>query len=199
MPEQAIEVACVLSAWGVRGALKVRPYSADPQVLFSAKQWYVQPPVASLSAAFLDSGSQSKIAYLVEVSQVREQGDALVAVLVGLTDKDQADGLKGSRIWVPRANFPPPSLDEYYWVDLIGLFVYNRENACLGRVDDLLPTGPSAVLVIAPAAERLAMLTERNEKPSSCLIPFVKAYVDRVDLSEKRIEVDWPLAWENGE
>jgi 16S rRNA processing protein RimM len=197
LPEQAIEVACVLGAWGVRGALRVHPYSADPQVLFSAKQWYIRFPAAALLSKVKPdtvSFSKSEMAYSVQVGRVRQQGDALVATLVGLTDKDQADGLKGSRVWVSRASFPPASLDEYYWVDLIGLSVYNREGICLGQVEDLLPTGPSAVLVI----ERIAK-AELNTKPVSCLIPFVSAYIDRVDLPGKRIEVDWPLAWENEE
>ena len=81
-----------------------------------------------------------------------------------------------------RSSFPTPDSDEYYWVDLIGLEVVNREGLALGSVKELLSTGPQTVLVIE--------YTE-DGKTLERMIPFVSAYVDQVDLPGRRIMVDW--------
>lgn len=83
---------------------------------------------------------------------------------------------------VPRSSFPTPETDEYYWVDLIGLNVVNREGVHLGQVRDLLQTGPQTVLVLA---------YQEGEKTLERMIPFVSAYVDQVSLADQRILVDW--------
>jgi 16S rRNA processing protein RimM len=75
-----------------------------------------------------------------------------------------------------------PGEDEYYWVDLIGLNVVNREGIALGVVRELLATGLQTVLVLSFQHEGKSM--ER-------MIPFVAVYIDRVDLATRRIAVDW--------
>ena len=81
-----------------------------------------------------------------------------------------------------RANFPTAEKDEYYWVDLIGLDVVNREEVALGTVKELLSTGAQTVLV---------MDYEQDGKTQERMIPFVSVYVDEVDLPARRIVVDW--------
>ncbi|NBU28504.1 MAG: 16S rRNA processing protein RimM [Caulobacteraceae bacterium] len=86
------------------------------------------------------------------------------------------------RIFISRASFPTPETDEYYWVDLIGLDVVNREGAALGQVRELLHTGPQTVLVLA---------YQEDGKSKERMIPFVGVYIDAVDLVAKRITADW--------
>ncbi len=86
-----------------------------------------------------------------------------------------------------RQLFPQARADEYYWVDLIGLAVLNRQGEPLGTVVGLIDTGPHSVLRLArPEAEGAEPGDER-------LIPFVAAYIDDVSLPDKRITVDWGL------
>jgi 16S rRNA processing protein RimM len=99
-----------------------------------------------------------------------------------VNDRNAADSLRGARIFISRASFPSAQKDEYYWVDLIGLEVVNREGAPLGCVRDLLSTGTQTVLVIE---------FDADGKPQERMIPFVAAYVDDVDLTSRRILVDW--------
>ena len=99
-----------------------------------------------------------------------------------INDRNDAELLKGARIFISRASFPTPETDEYYWVDLIGLDVVNREGLALGQVRELLHTGPQTVLV-------LAYLEEGKSKER--MIPFVGVYIDAVDLVSKRITADW--------
>ena len=92
------------------------------------------------------------------------------------------DGVLGARVFVGRSSFPTAEKDEYYWVDLIGLTVVNREGIVLGKVDELLSTGPQTVMVISYFQEGKTL--ER-------MIPFVAVFVDDVDLSARQIRVDW--------
>ena len=90
--------------------------------------------------------------------------------------------MRGARIFVARSSFPSAEKDEYYWVDLIGLDVVNREGVAMGTVKELLSTGAQTVLVLEYA---------QDGKPQERMIPFVSVYIDEVDLPGHRILVDW--------
>jgi 16S rRNA processing protein RimM len=175
LPQDAVEVATVVDAWGVKGWIKVLPHSSDPQALFSSTRWYFVPVP--------QSPSEPERVSLMVVRQVRPHSGLLVALVDGIDDRESALGLRGARIFIARSSFPTPADDEYYWVDLIGLRVINREGAELGTVAALHPTGSHAVLVL----DHLGA----DGQPSQRMIPFVAAYVDAVDLAERRITVDW--------
>ncbi|WP_313074708.1 ribosome maturation factor RimM [Melaminivora sp.] len=175
LPEDAVEVGRIADAWGVKGWIKVVPHSSDPEALLSARTWYLQP--AERGARSFFTGTLA-----LTVRQARVHSDALVAWIDGVEDRDAAEALRGARIFVPRSGFPATAEDEYYWVDLIGLDVVNREGVLLGSVRELLPTGPQTTLVLDYQQD--GKLLER-------LIPFVAAFVDQVDLAARRITVDW--------
>ena len=174
LPEDAIEVARIADAWGVKGWFKVVPHSADPEALFSAKRWFLQPSERG-GKAF--SGT-----VLLNIRQAKDHSDTVVAWAEGVDDRDAAEALRGARVFVPRSSFPSTGTDEYYWVDLIGLQVVNREGVALGEVRELMSTGPQTVLVLD---------YEQDGKAQERMIPFVSAFVDKVELAEKRITVDW--------
>ena len=175
LPADAVEVGRILDAWGVQGWLKIQPYSASPEALFSCREWFLQPP---------ERGAKTVFAGTVQLSvrQAREHGDAVVAQADGVADRNAAEGLRGARIFIARSAFPPLPEGEYYWVDLIGLAVRNREGVVLGEVSELLSTGPQQVLVLHQT---------QGERRIERLIPFVDAYVDDVDLPARQIVVDW--------
>lgn len=174
LPADAIEVGRIADAWGVKGWFKVLPHSASPEALFSSKRWYLQP---AEKGAKTFSGT-----VLLRVREAKEHSDAIVASAHDVDDRNAAEALKGARIFVARSSFPTAGADEYYWVDLIGLEVVNREGVSLGTVRELLSTGPQTVLVIEYLEQGKAL--ER-------MIPFVSVYVDTVDLAARRITVDW--------
>jgi 16S rRNA processing protein RimM len=182
-PEDAVEVGRILGAWGVKGWLKVQPFSSDPQALFSSKRWFVKPaegPGARPGAQWPD---------VVRVVQAREHGDGVVAQVQDVADRSAAEALRGGRLFVARSSFPTAALDEFYWVDLIGLAVVNRDHAPLGAVVGLIDTGAHSVLRVRPHDAPAAATPEQAER----LIPFVAAYIDSVDLVAKQIVADWGL------
>ena len=174
LPADAIEVGRILDAWGIKGWFKVLPHSADPQALFSSTRWYLQP---SEKGAKTFSGT-----VLLRVRESKEHADTIVARADGVEDRTAAEALRGARIFVARSSFPSAGDDEYYWVDLLGLAVVNREGVHLGEVKDLMATGPQTVLVVG---------YEEGGKALERMIPFVSQFVDDVDQAAKRITVDW--------
>jgi 16S rRNA processing protein RimM len=114
------------------------------------------------------------------VGQVEEadvHGRTLVARLAGCEDREAAVALTGAQIAVTRGELPAPEPGEYYWRDLQGLRVVNLQGDELGTVSHLLETGAHDVLVVRGENERL--------------IPFVDAYVVKVDLARGELVVDW--------
>ena len=190
LPPDAVEVGRILGAWGIKGGIKVKPFAADPQALFSTKRWFLLPPEVD-GALVRPPGAQAvaPLPPLLRVLQAKEHGDGVVATAHDLLDRNAAEALRGARIFVSRASFPTPGDGEFYWIDLIGLDVFNRQPAALGRVVGLLETGPHCVLRVQPA-------DVAGVAGAEVLIPFVDAYVDAVDLPGRRITVDWDADWD---
>jgi 16S rRNA processing protein RimM len=218
-PDDAIEVGRIIGAWGIKGGIKVLPFAADPQALFSARTWFlkpaesVKPPSAAASANPLKRGKPAVVPahktpaqkaalaaplpFALNVQGVRDQGDAIVATAPEIPDRDAAEAMKGVRVFVSRSTFPAPDADEFYWIDLIGLSVANREGVALGDVIGLIDTGPHCVLrvkaVTVQDSADAAVDAPAEPAADERLIPFVDAYVDSVDIPGRRIVVDWGL------
>ena len=174
LPADAVEVGRIADAWGIKGWFKVLPYSAAPEALFSSKRWYLQPA---------ERGARTFTGTLkLAIREAKEHSDTVVASAHEVDDRSAAEALKGARIFIPRSSFPTAAEDEFYWVDLLGLDVVNREGVVLGQVQDLLSTGPQTVLVLSSV---------QDGKPLERMIPFVSQFVDGVDLPSRRITVDW--------
>ena len=177
-PDDALEVGRIGDAWGLKGGFHVLPYADPPEALLAASRWHLKPPEQVRRPA-----SASALPALLEIASVRASGDGLIASSPSVPDRTAAEALRGARIFVARSQFPKPADDEFYWADLIGLDVANRDGAILGRVVGLIDTGPHSVLRIQPEAG----------DAEEVLIPFVSAYVDSVELPARRIVVDWGL------
>jgi len=179
-PDDAIEVARVVGAWGIKGGIRVAAYAADPQALFSSRRWFLQADPARPRPA-----GAAPLPRVLRITQAKEHGDGIVATAQELSDRSAAEAMKGVRIFVSRSSFPSTGDDEFYWVDLIGLDVINRDGQALGRVVDLMDTGPHCVLRCES--------TGADGQPVERLIPFVSAYIDQVSLADRRIVADWGL------
>ena len=128
--------------------------------------------LAALPAWWLDGEER-------RVEHTKMHSAWLLAKLAGIETREQALALKGKAIAVPRAALPEPADGIYYWADLVGLEVVNREGVALGCVTDVTGYGAHPVLQVSAAGAAVR------------LIPYVPAYVERVDLERRRIDVDW--------
>jgi 16S rRNA processing protein RimM len=152
--------------FGIKGWIKVQPYTETLASLFDYDLWQV---------------AQSEGWQDFAVEEAAVHGDSLIAKLVGIDNREQAFALRGREIAVNREELPQTLRVEYYWNDLIGLTVVNRQGVELGQVAGLMETGSHDVLVVKGERERL--------------IPFADAYVTGVDLPGGRIGVDWEADW----
>ncbi len=159
----------VVGTYGVRGWLRVRPYSTDPDTLLGFAAWRLKP---------------ARGGDWHEVTKVdgRMHSGALLVALDGVDTREAALAMKGSLVGVPRAALPAAKGDELYWDDLTGLAVRNRTGVMLGEVVGMTEHGAHPLLRVArpPGARG----PER-------LIPYVAAIIDRVDLAAGTIDVDW--------
>ena len=152
----------VAAPFGIKGWVKVQVFSDDPGTLMDFESWRI------------GRGSEHR---LYRVETVQDHSNTLVAKLNGIDDRDAAFALRGQEISVERSHLAPPADDEFYWSDLIGLKAVNREGIELGTVSSLMESGAHDLLVVKGAREYL--------------IPFVAAFVGKVDVAGGRIEVDW--------
>jgi 16S rRNA processing protein RimM len=183
-PDDLIELGRIQDAWGIKGWVRIQPHSADTDALFASSSWYLSPPEARFARGFgVFSGTVR-----VQVAEIKAHADGVVARLEAVDDRNTAESLKGVRIHLPRSAFPATPEGEYYWVDLIGLTVVNRQGEPMGVVRDLMPTGPNSVLVL-----EYTETVDGQPQVAERMIPFVAAYVDEVDQAARRITVDWGI------
>lgn len=180
-PADAVEVGRIVDAFGVKGWIKLQPFAADPQALFSSRRWHLQPSAQAVHAGALPP--------LLHITACRSHGDSVIAAAREVADRDAARALRGARVFVARSSFPSAGDGEFYWVDLIGTEVVNREGHVLGTVSALIDTGAHSVLCV----RRPDAAADASDTAAERLIPFVDAYVDAVDLDARRIRVDWGL------
>ena len=171
-PDDLTQVGYVSGAYGIAGAIRVTPFSTDADALLNVKTWWLDKP--SLRS--------------VTVRSVKMHGGDVIATLVGMPGRDAAEALKGTGVYVSRAQFPSLEEDEYYWSDLIGMDAVNLEGEALGKVIDMMSNGPQSILRIEPVAG-----AEGTDKAPERLVPFVDQFVKHVDLKAKKITLDWGL------
>src|SRR5262249_7147465 len=162
-------------AWGVKGWIKVQPFAADPQALFSSRRWFLKPAEPAVPCR---PAAAPPIPPLLRIAQVRHHGDSVVAQARDVADRAAAQALRGARALVSGASSPPADPDEYYWVDLIGLAVVNLQGHALGTVIGLLDTGPHSVLRVVPEG------ADSGDEGAERLLPFVAAYVVDVQMEQ---------------
>jgi len=167
-----IEVGTVIEAYGIRGALKIRPFSNDPVALLAAKEIWL-------------SGLRLLQMRDFSVYKSKEHSGSVILELVGLTDREIALSFKSATVLIPRSKFPPLDDNEYYWTDLMGAEVHNQQNELIGIVKEIVDNSAQTVLVIS------------EDEKKQHLIPFVQSFIIEVDLEStpKKIVVDWQKDW----
>ena len=207
-PDDLIELGRIISAYGIRGWVKVQPHSAQAEVLRAAPIWWLCSPAppAHLGAKAAEGASKSISASAAwqpvmrpyTVKQVRPQGSTVVADLEGIADRDAAEGMRGYTVHVSRKDFPAAHGDEYYWVDLVDCQVYGEDSILIGQVVEVIDNGAHALLRVLrqqclPGQTEITAVLDDKGRQTEVLVPFVAAHVQNVDIAARRIDTDWPL------
>jgi 16S rRNA processing protein RimM len=204
-PEDLIELGRIVSAYGIKGWVKVQPHSAQAEVLRAAPVWWLCAPTPPLVKGTQVAVGVSSTMLPHPVKQVRPQGSTVVAFLEGVDDRDQAEGMRGYTVHVSRKDFPKAQGDEFYWVDLVGCMVYSQasdtDTSLIGEVIEVVDNGAHALLRVnrlqqnpqASNEQAFTPVLDAKGRPVDVLIPFVAAHVQHVDIAARRIDTDWPI------
>jgi 16S rRNA processing protein RimM len=152
------------AAHGVRGEIRLWPFTADPLA------------VKSYGPLETEDGRRR-----FEISTLRAAKDHLVARIKGVETRDDAETLNGIELYVAREKLPRTDADEFYHADLIGLAAVTAEHAPLGRIVAVHNFGAGDIIEIA--------LDGGGETK---LLPFSNAVVPTVDLARKHVVVVLP-------
>lgn len=192
IPEDLVEVGRISDAYGVQGMIKVIPFSEQETVLLDVNQWWLMR--TDLKGKPLEPTRDAQLI------RSRSQGSAVVAKLKDIADRDQAQALKGTTVYVSRADFPKTDEDEFYWVDLIGCAVYSSQTqpeTLIGVVTEVSDNGAHGVLHLhrqkLNALGELEGLMTSKGRAVEVLVPFVKQMVPVVNLDKRYIQADWPV------
>ena len=174
--KDSLAVAVIVGAHGVRGSVRVHLHAPDSKAL--------RPGLtAILRAADSDAGALTfKISTVDPVP-----GKPMARVhFAGITDRDQAEALRGREVWLARADLPPLAADEVYVADLIGLAVERLRPD--GRVQ---PLGTVIALTSNGAQDLLEVEYQvPGRRPDTWLLPVLPQFIAELD---GRLRVDLPL------
>lgn len=162
--ENRICVGALGGAFGVQGEVRLKSFTATPE------------DIAEYSPLTSEDGARS-----FEITLTGQLKNGFTARLTGVTSKEAADALRGTRLYAERDQLPHLPDDEYYHADLIGLEVYDTGGTLLGKVKTVLNHGASDILEVqAPGTS------------ATVLLPFTLQAVPTVDLAAGRIIADPP-------
>jgi 16S rRNA processing protein RimM len=156
-------VGAIAGAHGVRGQVRVKSFTADPA------------DVAAYGPVESEDGARR-----FRLTVVGEAKGLVIARLDGVTDRNQAEALRGTKLYVPRDRLPETDEDEFLYSDLVGLKAEGLDGSVIGTVRGVADFGAGELLDIGLASG------------GSVMVPFTKAAVPVVDIAGRRLVVDPP-------
>jgi 16S rRNA processing protein RimM len=179
-PNEWLEIGKIVNTQGLKGEVRIYPNTDFPERFMQPGQrWLLRPGMTEPEPIELKSGRYlgNKGLYVVQFA--------------GINDLTQAEALRDCRILVPESDRPQLADDEFHVPDLLGLEVFDQATQQLiGVVTDVIPAGNDLLEVERAGSTQADAKTE--SKAVKVLIPFVKAIVPTVDLSQRRIEITPP-------
>ena len=156
---EPIVLGALHGAYGLKGWVRVQPFQGT-SALLGSKHWQ----------------------HVLPDGEVRP-GAGIVAKFQGIDTPEDAAALRGA-VALYRKDFPEAEENEYYWVDLIGCEVVNKEGQSIGQVKGMIDNGVHDILNVKRADGK------------EVLIPFVEDYLAEVNVEAKKIVVDWDPSWD---
>jgi 16S rRNA processing protein RimM len=161
--ENPVQMAVIGAAHGIRGELRVKAFTGDPQALGDYGPLYARD-----GRAF-------------EVVDIRPAGGVVVVRFKGVNDRNAAEALAGTELFIDRAALPREDEDEFYHADLVGLLVKDDKGAVIGKVAAVQNFGGGDILDLTLGSAK------------GVLIPFSKAAVPEVSIAGGYVRID-PVA-----
>ena len=163
MTKHLVSVGVITGAHGIKGEVKLKSFTSD------AKAIATYGPLSSRRGEYFT------------ITRLRPQKDDFIAILKGVTDRNRAEALRGTELFVERSALPQTAEEEIYAHDLIGLTVQLENGEKLGTLIDMPNYGAGDLLEI-----------EREGIRETLLIPYATSYVVAEDLENGIITVALP-------
>jgi len=165
-----IVIGKITSVYGVKGWVKVFSFTDPMDQIMDYEQWYIS-----------NGGDWQTIA----VDSGRSHGKGMIVHIDGCDDRELAKRYCGHEIAVEKSALADLDDDDFYWHELEGLIVWTTDNQKLGRIDYMMSAGGANDVMVVKANRDSIDKRER-------MIPYLYGdVVKRVDLAERRVEVDW--------
>ena len=164
--QDRICVGAIAGVRGLKGQVGIKSFTANPD------------SIADYGPVTTEDGGKS---FLLTIKS-RTKG-LLIAQLDGIDDRDSAEGLKGERLYVPRAALPKPALDEFYQTDLIGLTAETKNGEILGEIEAFHNFGASDIIEI---------VCNDKSHEENLMVPFTNEVVPEVDIKGRRVVINLP-------
>lgn len=162
-PADILLVGTIGRARGLKGHVRVRPYTDDPGRFFDLERVYLRD---------VDSFTP------LELADAQVEGDTVVLLFQGVTDRTAAELLNGKEIYISREDAVELPPDSYFIVDLVGCRVVDDRGTFIGRVADVLQPGAADVYVL------------RDGPRGEVMFPSLKDLILSTDIAAKQIIVD---------
>jgi len=153
-------MAVIGAAHGIKGEVRVKSFTADPVAL------------GDYGPLFSVDGRR------FEVQAIRPADTVVIVRFKGLTDRNAAEALAGTELFVDRSALPPEEEGEFYHADLAGLAVRDETGATVGKVTAVQNFGGGDILDIVYQGRR------------GVLVPFTRAAVPTVDVAGGYVTID---------
>ena len=158
MADRLLQVARVAGAFGVRGEIRITTFTEDPLAL------------AGYKVLTREDGSPG-----LTITTARAVKGAVIARAQGVETRDQAEALRGLKLFVAREALPEPDKDEFYHADLIGLAIETAEGEPMGKVKTIQDFGAGDLIEVQPPMG------------ASWWLPFTREAVPEVRLAEGKL------------
>lgn len=163
--KDVVLIGKIVGTHGVRGTCKIQSY---------AESLTVFEPGEALLARRPDGSEIS-----CKIIGVKRHSRGALLNIKNIANREQANALVGTELYIDRARLPNLDNGTYYWFDLIGLNVYTTENRYIGRLDSIIETSANDVYVV-------------KKDNREILIPALKSVVRVIDTEQKIMQVELP-------
>ena len=172
-PDKMLAVGLIRSSHGVKGYLKVRPFSGETGHLFGLKEVFVLPRKRAKKGG--EKGFKAPRERCCKIEDIKPLGDEVIIKFAGVDSPETARELSNHEMWVSRESAAPLIDGEYYIADLYGATLFYAGRA-EGKVIGISETG---------AADLLEVQTPEGVR----IVPFNNRFIGEVDTALKRIEL----------
>lgn len=160
--EKYLEVGQIVNTFGIKGQVKVVPFTDDINRFDELKEIYIE---------------KKNELKLFQIEKVNYNKNVVLLKLKGIDSIEEANVYRNCYIKIDRKDARKLPKDTYFIVDLLGLDVYTDENKLLGKVDDIYNTGSNDIYVV------------KDEMGKQILLPAIKDVLKQVDLDNGKIIV----------